>query len=379
MIGPSYPAAQAVAPKVQLHFASHLAAEREQGRDNLALEPGAAVIETIIDAAFWASLRREETYTPKISLAYLTPEQAEHPLLLEQPIPLNAESPVRLAPAVERAGIHLGVSESGGNLAVWGATRTLPSICFVIEVVAPGLLVIKHRVSQEAGKFTNVAVLEGDQIKILNNQPSAMPDSPPMVRSLLGLDPSGAGIDSLNVLLHLAVSMRQHGRGGSLLVTPSNTQDWRESIVQPSRYSVSPIYSELSHLMRTNRGERPGRLYQEAIRRVIDTVAGLTAVDGATILTDQFDLLAFGVKIARRYRAMRVEQVVESEPIEGAAIRIVHPTQLGGTRHLSAAQFAQDQRDAIALVASQDGRFTVFAWSARREMVYAYRVESLLL
>jgi hypothetical protein len=108
-------------------------------------------------------------------------------------------------------------------------------------------------------------------------------------------------------------------------------------------------------------------------------VAGLTAVDGATILTDQFDLLAFGVKIARRYRAMRVEQVVESEPIEGAAIRILHPTQLGGTRHLSAAQFAQDQRDAIALVASQDGRFTVFAWSARREMVYAYRVESLLL
>jgi hypothetical protein len=149
--------------------------------------------------------------------------------------------------------------------------------------------------------------------------------------------------------------------------------------VQPSRYAVSPIYSELSHLMHMNRGERPGRLYQEAIRRVIDTVAGLTAVDGATILTDQFDLLAFGVKIARRYRAMRVEQVVESEPIEGAAIRIVHPTQLGGTRHLSAAQFAQDQRDAVALVASQDGRFTVFAWSAARDMVYAYRVEALLL
>ena len=52
-----------------------------------------------------------------------------------------------------------------------------------------------------------------------------------------------------------------------------------------------------------------------------------------------------------------------TEPIEGGGRAMVHPSQLGGTRHLSAAQFVHDQRDAIALVASQDGRFTVFAWS----------------
>ena len=57
----------------------------------------------------------------------------------------------------------------------------------------------------------------------------------------------------------------------------------------------------------------------------------------------------------------------------------MHPTQLGGTRHLSAAQFVHDQRDAVALVASQDGRFTVFAWSPCEDMVHAHRVEALLL
>ena len=31
--------------------------------------PDADTIEAIIDAAFWASLRREESYVPKISLA----------------------------------------------------------------------------------------------------------------------------------------------------------------------------------------------------------------------------------------------------------------------------------------------------------------------
>jgi len=57
----------------------------------------------------------------------------------------------------------------------------------------------------------------------------------------------------------------------------------------------------------------------------------------------------------------------------------VHPTQLGGTRHLSAVQFVHDQRRAVALVASQDGRFTVFAWSPCEGMVHAHRVETLLL
>jgi DNA integrity scanning protein DisA with diadenylate cyclase activity len=58
---------------------------------------------------------------------------------------------------------------------------------------------------------------------------------------------------------------------------------------------------------------------------------------------------------------------------------MVEPAQFGGTRHLSAAQFVRDQRDAIALVASQDGRFTVFAWSSNEEIVHAHRIDALLL
>ena len=119
--------------------------------------------------------------------------------------------------------------------------------------------------------------------------------------------------------------------------------------------------------------------WAEAWTRAIDAIAGLTAVDGATILTDQYELLGFGAKIARRKGSPQVEQVTMTEPIEGGSAAIVHPTQLGGTRHLSAAQFVQDQHDAVALVASQDGHFTVFAWSPCEGMVHAHRVETLLL
>jgi DNA integrity scanning protein DisA with diadenylate cyclase activity len=57
----------------------------------------------------------------------------------------------------------------------------------------------------------------------------------------------------------------------------------------------------------------------------------------------------------------------------------VTPVQLGGTRHLSAAQFVHDQRDAIAMVASQDGRFTIFKWAPSEGLVHAHRVEALLI
>jgi hypothetical protein len=71
--------------------------------------------------------------------------------------------------------------------------------------------------------------------------------------------------------------------------------------------------------------------------------------------------------------------VLLSEPIEGGLLSEVTPSELGGTRHLSAAQFVNDQRDTVALVASQDGAFTIFSWSAPEDAVHAHRVETLLL
>ncbi len=124
---------------------------------------------------------------------------------------------------------------------------------------------------------------------------------------------------------------------------------------------------------------RSERSWREALGRAVDVVAGLTAVDGATLINDQFELLAFGAKIGTREGSTQIEQVLMTEPVLGATASVVKLVDLGGTRHLSAAQFVQDQRDSLALVASQDGRFTVFAWSPCEGMVHAHRVETLLL
>jgi hypothetical protein len=373
-----YSAARAVAPIVRAHFAHHYRSARAAAGDRLADVPDVEAIEAIIDAAFWASLRREEGYVPKVSLALVSPDQVARPLRFERPLPLDTGALVRFAPAVERPGIHLGVWRENGEFRVWGATRTIPTLCFVLEVAAPGLLVVKHH-RGEAGKFVNVAVLEGDQVKVIDEDASSLPDCPSLVASLVGFDTPGSWAGSVNVLVQLAVSMRAHGRGGSLLVVPAGSETWLESIVRPIPYAISPPFSRLADLVGQPPDGGDGGRWQDALADAVDGVAGLTAVDGATVMTDRYELLAFGAKIARRRGSPQVERVTVTEPIEGGVAEVVHPTRLGGTRHLSAAQFVQDEHAAIALVASQDGRFTIFAWSLCEAMVHAHRVETLLL
>ncbi len=374
----SYPAARIAAPRVQAHFARHLDASRGVEPGPAVLPPDADAIATLIDAAFWASLRREEDYVPKISFALVAPGQVARPLLFERPLPLAPAVLTRLAPAVERPGIHLGVSRQGGDLLVWGATRTIPAFCCVLEVVAPGLLVVKHSRGDGSGKFVNVAVLEGDEVKVVDERAATLPDCPAFLTSLLGHDLPDASGASVNVLVQLAVSMRAHGRGGALLVVPTGTDSWRQSIARPIPYSVSPPFAALADLLRTAPGDRP-HLWHEALGEMVEGIAGVTAVDGATVITDRFELLAFGAKVTRREGRPPIEQVTVTEPVEGVAESVVHPAELGNTRHYAGAQFAHDQRDAVALVASQDGRFTVFVWSPCEARVHAHRVETLLL
>ena len=343
-------------------------------------------VEAVVDAAFWASLRREEGYIPRLSIAFISPDQATPAILFDQPVAIEPAPLARIAPAVERRGIHLGVSP-GGPLTVWGATRSLPRHCCVIEVAEPGLVVIKHHRGDALAKYVNVAVLQGDQIKVIDEHASSLPDCPELLTSLLGFDSPASWAGSVNVLVQLAVSIRAHRRGGLLLLVPRDTETWRQSIVQPMRYEVTPPFQELAALGRreqpasgpTARVEFAVRSWQEELGRAVDAIAGLTAIDGATVLTSEYDLLAFGVKITRRRGAAPVEQLTLTEPVIGVPPAIMAPSQLGGTRHLSAAQFIHDQRDALALVASQDGGFTVFAWSPCEGMVHAHRVETLLL
>jgi hypothetical protein len=379
----TYHAAHTAAPIIEIHFAEHLADARARGETGLAETPSARAIETMIDATFWASFRPEEGRFPKISLAFVPPEQARQPLTFQQRLPLTTETLTKLAPAVERPGIHLGIwrehTSGGEELYVWGATRKVPSLGFVLEDIEPGLLVIKHRRAAGFGKFANVAVLKGEQVKIIDEQGRSLPDCPDLLRALRAFIGREQLQPHINGLVQLAASMRAHGQGGTLLVVPDGSEQWRDSIVHPVLYSVVPPFSRLANLIIQGAARVGENEWEAALRNVVDVVAGLTAVDGATVISSTYEVLAFGAKIIRPAGHEPVEQMMLTEPIVGNQAEVAHPVLHGGTRHLSAAQFIHDQRDCLGLVASQDGRFTVFAWSPCEQMVHAHRVDVLLM
>ncbi|MGH7515035.1 MAG: putative sensor domain DACNV-containing protein [Gemmatimonadales bacterium] len=360
---PAYAPALAAAAIVQDFFAGHPAAPA----------PAPHTVSAVVNTAFWASLRREEGRSPRVSVAMVAPAMTGQPMTFERPLPLDADVLVRLGPAVEGPGIHLGAwPVADGELRIWGAARELPDLCLVAEVVEPGLLVLKYQREKDQ-KFGNLAVLRGDQLRVVEEGDGVMPGRPALLGALLGSDTIVPWTEGGTLLTQLAVSMRRHRHGAALLVVPSGTGAWRDSIAQPTTYAMAPPFRVLAQLL-----DRPDRS-DDDVRELVDAIAGLTAVDGAAILTHRFELLAFGATIRRREGHASIEQVVLTEPVVGDLPSRVPATELGGTRHLSAAQFVHDQRDGLAFVASQDGRFTVFAWSPGKQMVHGHRIEVLLL
>ena len=190
MSAPAYSLAPSAAAIVEAFYDRHAPPDSDHDALALGLIPDGDAVVSMVDAAFWASLRREEGRSPLVSLAFVPPDLTAHPLMFAHPLPLEPDSLARLAPAVEAPGIHLGVWREGGEMRVWGATRILPVLCFVLEVVEPGLVVLKYRRGAEHGKFGNMAVLRADRIRVVDERSAYQPGCSSRLRRILDRVPS---------------------------------------------------------------------------------------------------------------------------------------------------------------------------------------------
>jgi hypothetical protein len=349
------------------------------------LLPSVEQLARLLEAAFWASLRNEEGRGVTLSLAFMGPSDGGHSFRFAVPLALVADRLAKISPAVERPGIHLGVAEGAlGGLEVWGYTRRVPLSAIVLEAAGPGLIVVKHRRNAGRGKFANVALLAGDEARFIREKGETTIELADVFEELLA-ERRLAGEQGeivAEILARLALSMRAHKRGGTLLLVPTATDSWLDSLAAPLAYRAAPRYAELHAAVfdevfdEVTRDGEPRRARK--ITRVVDVVGGLTAVDGATVVTDRLEVVGFGAKIRRRGGATPVSSVLLSEPVEDGYPSAAPIWALGGTRHQSAAQFVQDQPETLALVSSQEGRFTTFAWSDEHASVVAHRVDALL-
>src|ERR1019366_7688823 len=81
MTQPTYAAARLAADRIHRHLTSH-STTAQLPSAQVATLPDSATLAALIDAAFWTSLRREEGYIPRISLAFVPPGQVSDAVAL---------------------------------------------------------------------------------------------------------------------------------------------------------------------------------------------------------------------------------------------------------------------------------------------------------
>ena len=125
MIQPTYAAAHLAVDRIYSHLAT-LSVLAQFSAEHAATLPDAATLAALIDSAFWTSLRREEGYVPRISLAFVAPELRVHPRLgrKEDSAPSGRS---RSAP-----GLRMEAVEQG--MAVWdlGTLLWVPSLASAV-------------------------------------------------------------------------------------------------------------------------------------------------------------------------------------------------------------------------------------------------------
>jgi Probable sensor domain DACNV len=353
-------------------------------------------LSSLIEVAFWAGLGSDEGRTTRVGIALASPESFADAFKLPAVVPYDSSHITKLAPAVPQDGCLL-VSESNGGLGIWGIGRSRPiGDTVTIEIFRPGTMQVG------LGPFGTFAVLNGQSRWILGS--TGIHLAADLQRVLQKKLPTDDIIETQAVwreslaLVELARMVVATGHGGIILIVPSETGDW-ENTLSPFEYRFeapdttirdairaplraisdqSRIIHELSQATVSNEAKEfifRNLSVQESVWRqrqsgLTRATASLAGVDGALVMTQDLRLLGFGAKIVP---SEDVKQVyIVDLPYSGNA----GPSPLekvGGTRHQSSARFAAANKDAAALVISQDRHVSLMFWDPQSNSVVVRR------
>ncbi|HBI15833.1 MAG TPA: hypothetical protein DDY20_10040 [Desulfobulbaceae bacterium] len=357
--------------------------------------PSREQLAELLTAVFWASYDKEEGYAVSVSLIYRQPEHLPDSFCFNQPIALRPRNVVKLGPALENPRAHICIWPDGqGRLRIWGF-KTSPldfiSTDLRVQALGPGCVLISYggrglaALTRNQALFVDPGVLmQTIMPKILSQDQSA--------------DPRMTGIMRYNTLLYIAQAMRAHGHGGTVLAVPESS-GWQRSIRLPVTYTGGASFLDANiDLPQPDAGILTGKksifemikkvftrtqdktsYARRQIREQCDRIARLTAVDGALVMSLDRYTYCFGAKIQQIEALPAAFDLRIRKPVEGSRETALALSDLGGTRHQSAAQFAYDQPQAIAVVASQDGDVTFFTRSEENGTLLAVQQAELAL
>ena len=187
------------------------------------------------------------------------------------------------------------------------------------------------------------------------------------------------------------------GHGGAILIVPDTNSALQETL-NPFPYQLEKpdtgvrefIRGEIEETQRQGAvlseleasglsPELKARIYSTAPRSnhwipldAIRSMASLLAVDGALVVTRDLTLLGFGAKIA--FDKDTEVPICTFPPTAGRHEVVMRRLEdLGGMRHQSAARFAFANKDAFAIVVSQDRHVSLMYWESELDAVSVVR------
>jgi hypothetical protein len=339
-----------------------------------------------IEAAFWASMTTEEGRYHNFRVSFGPPTEYPPPsswdYLFEQPRPYSAHEISSLAPTLAKSYRRIGVwYSSTGDLEIWGVA-SIPYWNMEISTTGSGQLLFSMLGGAE-GSF-DVAV-SGSWWGFVDN--SRLPitwayfgGTRPDNLFQLDRDIISKALLRRQDYESITKSMLQHRQGGTLLIVPEDHERWRQSVAgikyQDRFEKVREDADEHDNAIKRRRRTRthvfrdadtePDR---QAAMESLEFVGQMTALDGAVLLGRDLTVYGFGAKLQPVDSDNKPEKALLSRPFEDAPYESVPVSDLGGTRHQSAAQFVHDQRDCVAIVCSQDGRLSALSWDGDHDCV----------
>jgi hypothetical protein len=318
--------------------------------------PDAADLIALVDVTFFASLHEEEARRFQFDVAWLP--AARHCVAvveLSRPVLATPKGLMKLAPATQQGGTSIAVRRERGELVAWAlvehSAAAQPPL--TIRVLAPGVLRVDYAGAPRALFARGETFFLGGEdavtspIRVLSQAFEAWggPDLPADLPDLRAA-----------IVIDIAARALAHGKGGMILVIPAAVAD---PVGVRIHYQIgegadilAARYAEVS-----STAAQPGGPGHPRLGEAIELVARLTAVDNAVLLDTDLRVRGFGVQVLEGDAPdMSFEH---ADPYSGD-VHIDDLSTFKGTRHPAGVIFCMRQeREAAALIASQDGRLSL--------------------
>ena len=341
------------------------------------------IIKTLIETCFWASLEKEEGNFNNFSIVFQppNPDDSEVDFVFKNDIEFNITNLKKLAPAFNSNEYQIGVwFDENNKLRIWGVIQKLIWFLTISSISSGKLLVNCLAGMNHSFKIA----LTSSEIGFMN--PFLLSSNP--LYEWLDIDTAFISLQKRGDFQRIFSYMFNYGRGGAILLIRENESKWKTSIrsipyenFHLSKYTYGEIYlkyevykefaafayeqKEPSKLERENRKNKLS-LRHSAAFKALNAISKLTTIDGATVLSENLNVLAFGVKIG----AKEIQEIAITEPFENSEVKKLHKSDWKvGMRHTSATEFINEQRDCLAIVVSEDRKVSLISWDEKLQLV----------